>query len=139
ALQRGLFDDASNVLDAGLAMDRLVVGAHGGGGATGGGRVCVKHDRIPRRDDVHNISAEGGNRMGRRGDGGDDAKGRVFLEGDAVIAAAAVGPEPIDARHQFDDFELFYFVIEPADFCFLEFVAAPRFGVIVGERFDDLL
>ena len=37
-LERRLLDDAGDVLNAGFAIDGLVVGAHGDGGAAGGAR-----------------------------------------------------------------------------------------------------
>ena len=78
-----------------------------------------------------------GMRAGR--DRTDHAKRRVFLQRDAVIAAAGVGPEPVHPGNELDDFELLDFVIEPADFRLFKFKPAPSLGVFLGERLDDFL
>ena len=67
-----------------------------------------------------------------------DAERRVFLQRDAVIAAAGVGSQPFHARHELDDLELLDLVIEPADLRLVEFEFAPRLGVCLGQRLDDL-
>ena len=69
----------------------------------------------------------------------DDAEWRVFLQRDAVIAAAAIRPEPVHAGNELDDLEFRDFVIEPADFRLVEFELAPGLGVLFGKRLDDFL
>src|ERR1041385_5599660 len=55
-----------------------------------------------------------------------------------MIPAAAVRSDPFHTRHQLDDFQLFNFVIEPADLRFLEVDPAPLIRVGLGQSFDDL-
>src|SRR5579862_774233 len=74
---------------------------------------------------------------GRR-DGRDDAEWRVFLQRDAMITAATVRIEPLDTRDELDDFELLDFVVEAADFGFVQLDLAPRLGVGFGHGLDDL-
>src|SRR5262249_16243136 len=69
----------------------------------------------------------------------DDAERRVFLQRDAVIAAASVRIQPVHSGNKLDDLELFNFVIEPADLCFVQLLTSPRFGIFVRQRLDDLL
>jgi hypothetical protein len=76
--------------------------------------------------------------MGRGRDRADDAKRRVFFEHDAVIAATPVRPQPFDAGNVFDDLKLFDFMIEPTDFGFVQFNAAPLGGIGLGQRFDNV-
>ena len=76
--------------------------------------------------------------MRARRDRADDAEGRVFLERDAVIAAARIGPEPLHAGDELDDLELLDLVVEPADLRLVEFELAPHFRVGLGHRLDDL-
>ena len=56
-----------------------------------------------------------------------------------MIAAAAIGPQPLHARHQLDDLQLLDLMVEPADFRFLQFDPPPFGGVGLGQRLDDLL
>src|SRR5207253_5290057 len=51
----------------------------------------------------------------------------------------AVGPKPIHAGNESNDLELLDLMVEPADSRFLEFEAAPRGRVLVGEGLDDFL
>ena len=69
----------------------------------------------------------------------DNAERRVFLQRDAVIAAAGIRPEPVHAGNELDDLEFRDFVVEPADFRLVEFELAPGLGVLFGERLDDFL
>ena len=138
-IERGFLDDGGDVLDAGLAVDGFVIGAHGQGGAAGGAGVGVENDGVAGGGDVDDVAAEGGDGMGARGDGSDDAERGVFLEGDAMVAAAGIGAEPVHAGDELDDLELGDLVIEAADLGFVEFDLAPGFGILFGEGFDDLL
>ena len=54
----------------------------------------------------------------------DNAKGRVFFQRDAVIAAAAIRPEPVHAGNKLDDLEFRNLVVKPADFRFVQFELA---------------
>jgi hypothetical protein len=137
-IQRRMLDDAAKVFDAGFARDGLIVGANGQRRATRGGRMRVENHGVAGRHHVDDVAAERGNGMGRGRDRADDAKRRVFLQRDAVIAAAAVGPEPFDAGNVLDDLQLFDFVIEPADFRFLQFNAAPFGGIGLGQCLDNV-
>ena len=138
ALHRGLLDDGRDVLNAGLAKDRLVVGAHCDRRATRRARMRVEHDGISRRADVHDVAAQCRNRMRARRDRAHDAEGRVFLQRDAVIAAAGVGPEPFHAGDELDNLQLLDLVIEPANLRLVEFEFAPHFRVGLRHRLDDL-
>ena len=79
------------------------------------------------------------NGMGARRDRAHHTKWRVFLQRNAMIAAAGVGTQPIHARHELDDFELLDFVVQPSNFGFIELDAAPLFGVFVRQGFDNFL
>ena len=138
-VQRRFLDDARDVFNAGLAVNRLVVGAHGNGGAFGRARMRIEHDRIPGGGNVHDVAAHRGNRMRAGRHRTDNAERRVFLQRDAVIAAAGIRPEPVHAGNELDDLEFRDFVVEPADFRLVEFELAPGLGVLFGERLDDFL
>ena len=128
-LERRLLDDGDEVLDAGFARDGLVVGAHRHGGAFRGGRMRVEDHRVAGGDDVDDVAAQRRDGMRGRRDRADDAEGRVLLQRDAVVAAAAVGMQPLDAGHELDDLQLLDLVIEPADLRLLQLDAAPLGGV----------
>ena len=49
----------------------------------------------------------------------------------------AVGTEPIDARDQLDNLELFDFMVEAPDSGLVEFKSAPLCGVSLGQGLDD--
>ena len=138
-IQRGFLDDARDVLNARFAVDGLVVGPHGGGGALGRARMRVEHHRIAGGGNVDNVAAQGGNGMRAGGDAPHHAKRRVFFQGDAVVAAAGVGAQPVHAGHQLDQAQLGDLVIQPADLRFVIFQFAPRLGVLFRQRLDDLL
>jgi hypothetical protein len=53
----------------------------------------------------------------------------VLLHGDAVVAAHAVGLDPLDPGHELHDLELLDLVLEPADLRLLELEPAPLDGV----------
>ena len=99
----------------------------------------VKDDGIACGDNIDDVAAEGGDGMCAGRDRADHAERGVFFQRNPVIAAASVGPQPIDARDEFDDLKLFDLVIEPTDFCFLQFETAPFRGVFLGQRLDDFL
>ena len=68
----------------------------------------------------------------------DDAVGSELLERDAVVAAARVGAEPLDARHELHDLELRHLVGQAADLGLSELELAPFVRLLRAERFDDL-
>src|SRR5207244_10093857 len=138
-IERRLLDNADDSFDAGLAVDRLIVSTHRRDGATSRGGVRIEYHRVAGRGDIHHVAAQRRNGMGARRDGTDDAEGRVFLEGDAVISTVAVRPEPIHAGNELDALELLDLMVEPADFRFLEFESAPLGRVFVGEGLADFL
>jgi hypothetical protein len=133
-----LLDAGDQILDTDRGEDGLVVGADGEGGGAGAAGVGIEDDGVAGRHDVDDVAGEGGDRVGDRQDGRDDAVGRVLFEGDAVIAAARVGVQPFDAGHEFHDLELFDLVGEAADLRLVELEFAPRLGVAGDERLDDL-
>jgi hypothetical protein len=100
--------------------------------------VRVEDDRITGGDDVDDVAGEGGDGVRHRQDGRDDAEGGVLLEGDAVVAAAGVGVEPLDAGDELHDLELLDLVVEAADLGLGELELAPLGGVLGGEGLDDL-
>ena len=63
-IQRGLFDDAGEVLDAQLAVDGLVEGAHRHGRAAVGRGMGVEHDRVARRHHADDVAGHRGDGMG---------------------------------------------------------------------------
>ncbi len=136
-IERWLLEDADDVFDASLAVNGLIVSANSRDGATRRGGVRIENHCVAGRSDIHHIAAQRGDGMSARGDGADDAEGCVFLEGDTVVPAVAVGPEPIHAGNKFDDLELLDLMVEPADFRFLKFESAPLGRVRVGEGLDD--
>ena len=138
AFHRRLGDDGGDVLDAGFAEDGLVVGAHGDGGAPGGARMRVEHYRVARSADVYDVAGQGGNGMRAGRDRANHAEGRVFLQCDAVIAAAGVGPEPFNAGDELDDLQLGDLVVQPANLCLVELQFAPSLRVGGGHRLDDV-
>ena len=85
----------------------------------------VENDAVARGHDIHDVAAERRNRVRRRRDRRDHPERRVFLERDAVIAAAPIRTNPFDARHQFDDLQLFDLVVQPPDFRFFQFELSP--------------
>ena len=93
----------------------------------------IEDHRIARRDDVEMLPLSVGMEWVRGRDGAHDAKGRVFLQRDAVVAAAAIGMQPLDARHQLDDLQLLDLVVQPADLRFFQFDPAPLGGIGLGE------
>ena len=136
-IQRRLLDDARDVFNAGLAVNGLVVGAHGHGGASRRAGMRVEHHGVAGGDDVDDVAAQRGNRMRAGRDRANDAERRVFLQRDAVIAAAPVRPQPVHAGNELDDLQLLDLVVEPADLGFVEFDPAPRLGVFLGQGLDD--
>src|SRR5207249_988823 len=105
--------------------------------ALGRSRVGVENNPIPSGDHVDDIPAKGRNRMGRGRDGGYDAKRRVLLQGNSVVAAAAIRAEPFHTGDELDDFELLDLVIEPANLRFLQFDSPPLDSVGVSHRLYD--
>ena len=57
-VEAGLFDDARDVLNAGLAMNRFVIRAHRHCRAFGGGRMGVEHDGVPCGNDVDDVATK---------------------------------------------------------------------------------
>ena len=60
-IERRFLDDARDVLDAGLTINRFVVGADRHRCTSRCARVRVEHDGVPRRNNVHDVSAQCGN------------------------------------------------------------------------------
>ena len=137
-IQRRLLDDARDVLDTGLAINRLVVGADRNRRTFGCAGMRIEDNGISRRANVHDVAAQRGNGMGAGRDRANDAERRVFFERDAVVATARVRPQPVHAGHQLDDLQLRDLVIEPTNLGLIKFNLAPGFGIFLGERLDDL-
>ena len=138
-IERRLLDDAGDVLDSRLAIDRFIVSAHRYRGTFGRAWMRVEHHGIACRDDVHDVAAQRGNRMRAGRDRADDTERRVFLERDAVIATASVRAQPIHPRHELDQTEFGYLVVEATNLRLFKFNSTPSFRVLFGHRLDDLL
>jgi hypothetical protein len=67
-----------------------------------------------------------------------NTKWGVFFQGDPMIAAQAVGPEPLHTRNQLDDLQLLDLMIQPADLRLLQLDAPPLHRIGLSHRFDDL-
>ncbi len=136
--QGGFLHDGYQVLDAQFAVNRFVkhLGRHGG--ALGGVRMRVEHHGIARRHHADNVAGQSGYRMRGRRDRANHPERRIFFQRDSVIAAHAARIEKLHAGQAAQARQLLDLVIEPANFRFFQFDAAPLGGVAVGERFDDV-
>ena len=130
-------DSGDDVINSDLAEDRFVVGAHGHGGAAGPTGMRIEDDGISGGHHVDDIAGESGDRVSDWQNRADDTEGRVFLEGDATIAAHRVRLEPLGAGDVFGDLELGDLVVDAADLGLLHLEAAPWLGVCDGHAFDD--
>ena len=55
-----------------------------------------------------------------------------------MISAAAIWMQPFYSWHQFDDFQLFDFVVKPANFCLFQFHFSPFDRIGLRHGLDDL-
>src|ERR1043166_849591 len=133
-----LLDNRDQILNAGLSFDGFVVFADGHRSAFRGGRMSVEDDAVASRDDVNYVTAQRRYGMSRGRDSRNDTKGSVFLERYAVVATASVRAQPFNAGHKLDDLQLLDLMIEPPNFRFFQFNAAPLDSVRISHRFYDL-
>ncbi len=68
-LQRGLGDDADQVVDAQVAGDGLVEAAHALGRHPPPAGMRIEHHRVAGGDHADGVAGDGGQRMGHRRDG----------------------------------------------------------------------
>ena len=119
-VERRLGDDADEVVDPQVAVDRLVEPADALGGDALAAGVRVDDHRVAAGDHAHGVAGDRGQRVRDRRDGADDAERGVLDDAQPVVAAEALLREELDAgRALAEDAELLDLVGQPADLGFL--------------------
>src|SRR2546430_1854655 len=75
--------------------------------------------------------------MRRRRDCCDDTEWRVFFEHYSIVAAPPVWMEPLNTGNEFDDLQLFNFVVESANLSLFQLDASPFIRIGFSHRFHD--
>ncbi len=116
AVERRLFDDRDQTVDADGLVDRLVEKLRAFASDPGGAGMRIEHDGIAGCEHVDDVPGQRRQRMRDRRDRPDDAEGGVLVQGDAVATAEGIGTQRLDARHALGtDYELVDLVFQPAD------------------------
>jgi len=119
-LQRGLGDQADQVVDPHVAVNGFVVAPHALGRHPLAAGMRVDDQRVAGRDHADRIARDRGQRVGYRGDGADHAEGRVLDDRQAAVAAVHLAPQELDAGAAFAQrFQLFDLVLQAADLGFV--------------------
>ena len=90
--QRRLGDHANQVVDAQIAVDRLVEAAHALGGDSLAAGMRIDDQRVAAGDHADGVAGDRRQRVRDRRDGADDAERGVLDDRQAVIAAEDLAP-----------------------------------------------
>ena len=114
--ERRLGDDADQVVDAQVAVDRLVEPPHAFGRDLLAAGMRIDDERVAAGDHADGVAGDRRQRVRDRRDRADDAERGVLDDGQAVVAAEDFAPHELDAgRPLAERLELFDLVLQPAD------------------------
>ena len=114
--QRRLGDHADQVVDAQVAVDRLVEAPDAFGRHAFAAGMRIDDHRVAGRDHADRVAGDRRQRVRDRRDRADHAERGVFDHGQAVVAAEHLAAQELDARRPLAErLELLDLVLEPAD------------------------
>ena len=138
-LQRGLGDDADQIVDAEVLGDRLVESPHAFRRDPLAAGVGIDDQRVAGGDHVDGVAGEGGERVGHGRDGPDDPEGCVFDHRQAMVATEHLAPHELHAGGAFAErLELLDLVLEASDLRLLHLHRSQLDALIDGNAADVL-
>ena len=135
--ERRLGDDADQVVDAQVAVDRLVEAPHAFGRDALAAGMRVDDQRVAAGDHADRVAGDRGQRVRDRRDRADHAERGVLDDRQAVIAAEHFAAQELDARRPLAErLELFDLVLQPADLGLFHLHRAQLDALVDGDAAD---
>ncbi len=135
--ESGFGDDANQVINAKVGMNRLVESTHSLDRNSLASGMRIDHQRVAAGDHAHGIARDGGKTVRYGRDGANDSEGGMFNHGQTVVAAENFAPHELDARGPPTEcFELLDLVLQATDLGFFHLHCSQLDTLVDGNAAD---